>query len=156
MKRQQLVSDGHHLYQHGPDCINNNQTCDLETPETDPATESVNTYDSSSHTPVRRPGLEAAKNHLQSPIADIESNVRGVEYRNHELASESAAEYFHTRDDWEKEGTNCLNSVTYSTRLEENLAEFFKEAKTLHRGTETPRTQTRSEPPPRGPRQFQH
>jgi hypothetical protein len=58
------------------------------------------------------------------------------------LASESAAEYLHTPDDWQKDWTHCFNSVTDSATLEENLAEFFKEAKTIHQGNETPRTQS--------------
>jgi hypothetical protein len=63
-------------------CINNNQTSELETTETDPATESVNTDDSSSNTPVQRSGPETATNPLQLPITDIESNTSGVECRN--------------------------------------------------------------------------
>jgi hypothetical protein len=73
-------------------CINNNQTSELETPETDPATESVNTDDSSSHNPVRRPGTETATNPLQPPFTDNEPNASGVKCPSNELASESAAE----------------------------------------------------------------
>jgi len=60
-------------------CINNNQTSELQTPENDPATESVNTDDFSNHTPVQRPGPQTATNPLQPPIADIESNASGIE-----------------------------------------------------------------------------
>jgi len=41
-----------------------------------------------------------------------------------------------------KEWNHCFNSVTDSARLEENLAEFFKEAKTVRQGTEISHTQT--------------
>ena len=132
-------------------CINNKQTSELETPETDPTTEPINTDDSNCHTPVQRPGPEAATHPLQPPVTDIESNANRVDCPNNELASASVTGYLHTPDDWQKEWTFCFNSVTDSARLGENLAEFFKETKTVHQGTETPCTQTRSEP-----RQFQH
>ena len=106
-------------------CIKNNQTSELETSENDPATETVNMDDPSLHTPVQRQGREATTNPLQPPIANIVSNGNGVECPNNELESESAAEYLHTPDDWQKEWTHCFNSVTDSIRLEE----FFKEVK---------------------------
>jgi hypothetical protein len=47
--------------------LTTNKTSGLETPETDPATESADMDDFDSHTPVRQPGLEAATHPLQPP-----------------------------------------------------------------------------------------
>jgi len=77
--------------------------------------------------------LDRRQQHIlcSPPVTGIEHNASRVDCPNNELASESAAECIHTQDDWQKEWTHCFNSVTDSARLEENLAEFFKEAKTI-------------------------
>jgi hypothetical protein len=80
-------------------CINNDQASKAEASETDPATQSVNPYDSSPHTPARQPRSEAVTHPPQPPVTDIKPNVSRADCSNNELVPELAAECLHILND---------------------------------------------------------
>jgi hypothetical protein len=80
-------------------CINTDQTSKVQASETDPATQSVNLYDSSPPTPAQQPRSEAVTHPLQPSVRDIKPNVRRADCSNNELALEMAAECLRTLND---------------------------------------------------------
>jgi len=85
-------------------------------------------------------------------VTDTELNISEADC----LSNELAAEGLHVPNDWQKKWTERFNNVIGSKELEQTLAELIEDTKTTHQGTETPRTRTMGEPPPRQERQSYH
>ena len=133
-------------------CVNNDPTSDVNVPKSDISTQLLNPDDPRVHTLTQQPGVEMT-NHPPRPIAtDPELNISEAECPSHESATKGLL----APNDWQKKWTERFNNVTGSTELEQTLAELIEDAKSTHKRTETTRTRTRGEPPPRRDRQPHH